>query len=122
MWKGKVWWVHELLRYEFDLHFELPVTYPATAPELMLPALDGLTPKMYRGGKICQDVHFRPLWTRNVPKFGIAHALALGMSPWLAAEIPVLAGAGSISPVSTTTTSTEGEDETEGKAVGLQST
>ena len=24
--------------------------------------------------------HFQPLWARNVPRFGIAHALALGVS------------------------------------------
>lgn len=32
-----------------------------------------------RGGKICLTDHFKPLWARNVPKFGIAHALALGV-------------------------------------------
>ena len=51
-WKGKVWYVHNLLKYEFDLEFEIPATYPATAPELALPELDGKTAKMYRGGKI----------------------------------------------------------------------
>ena len=35
---------------------------------------------MYRGGKICLTEHFKPLWARNVPKFGIAHAMALGVS------------------------------------------
>ena len=35
---------------------------------------------MYRGGKICLTDHFKPLWARNVPKFGIAHAMALGVS------------------------------------------
>lgn len=54
--------------------------YPVTAPELALPELDGKTAKMYRGGKICLTDHFKPLWARNVPKFGIAHALALGVS------------------------------------------
>ena len=34
----------------------------------------------YRGGKICLTDHFKPLWARNVPKFGIAHAMALGVS------------------------------------------
>lgn len=24
--------------------------------------------------------HFKPLWARNVPKFGIGHAMALGAS------------------------------------------
>jgi hypothetical protein len=32
------------------------------------------------GGKICMTDHFQPLWARNVPRFGIAHALALGVS------------------------------------------
>ena len=33
-----------------------------------------------RGGKICLTDHFKPLWGRNAPKFGIAHAMALGVS------------------------------------------
>ena len=36
-----------------------------------------------RGGKICLTDHFKPLWARNVPKFGIAHAMALGVSIFL---------------------------------------
>ncbi len=59
---------------------QIPATYPNAPIELELPELDGKTPKMYRGGKICLDIHFAPLWTKNVPKFGIAHALALGVS------------------------------------------
>ena len=80
-------------------NFQLPVTYPTTAPEIAIPELDGKTAKMYRywhmyivkdfipppfppfrGGKICLTDHFKPLWARNVPKFGIAHAMALGVS------------------------------------------
>mgnify|MGYP004658119373 FL=1 len=34
---------------------------------------------MYRGGKICCDIHFNPLWMKRVPRFGIAHAMALGV-------------------------------------------
>lgn len=60
--------------------YQIPVTYPTTAPEIALPELDGKTAKMYRGGKICLTDHFKPLWARNVPKFGIAHAMALGVS------------------------------------------
>ena len=59
------------------------MTYPATAPELELPELDGKTSKMYRGGKICLTIHFKPLWSKNVPHFGIAHALCLGLGPWM---------------------------------------
>lgn len=55
------------------------MTYPTTAPEIALPELDGKTAKMYRGGKICLSDHFKPLWARNVPKFGIGHAMALGV-------------------------------------------
>ena len=40
-WVGKCWYVHELIRYEFDLQFEVPVTYPATPFEIELPELDG---------------------------------------------------------------------------------
>ncbi|XP_054927465.1 ubiquitin-fold modifier-conjugating enzyme 1 isoform X1 [Dermacentor andersoni] len=125
-WFGKCWYIHELLKYEFDVEFDvctqaipemsvergskytdtlfprsyrevnntscqkIPVTYPTTAPEIALPSLDGKTAKMYRGGKICMTDHFKPLWARNVPKFGIAHAMALGLGPWLAVEIPDL--------------------------------
>ena len=105
-------YVHNLIKYEFDWQFEIPATYPATAPEIELPELDGkvsedrcciwirnlggehvspfistamgtaamspfyhVTPcdisllyqtsKMYRGGKICLTIHFKPLWAKN---------------------------------------------------------
>lgn len=45
-WTGKCWYVHNLLKYEFDLQFDVPVTYPSTAPELELPQLDGKTQKV----------------------------------------------------------------------------
>lgn len=89
-WFGKCWHIQNFLKYEFDIEFDIPVTYPSTAPEIALPELDGKTAKMYRGGKICLTDHFKPLWARNVPKFGIAHAMALGLGPWLAVEIPDL--------------------------------
>lgn len=130
----------------------MPVTYPATNPELCLPELDGKTAKMYRyvyawssaiffpplrsvyvhppssflcsGGKICLSIHFMPLWAKNVPRFGIAHALALGvrlhaaspypvaavglttascpvlsqLAPWMAAEVPHLIEEGIVTP------------------------
>ncbi|PVD26973.1 hypothetical protein C0Q70_12122 [Pomacea canaliculata] len=95
-WFGKCWYIHELLKYEFDVEFDIPVTYPTTAVEIALPELDGKTAKMYRGGKICLTDHFKPLWARNVPKFGIAHAMALGLGPWLAVEIPDLIARGVI--------------------------
>ena len=40
----------------------------------------------HRGGRICLTDHFKPLWARNVPKFGIAHAMALGVSGKIALE------------------------------------
>jgi len=69
-----------MIKYEFDLEFELPVSYPVTPFEIVLPELDGKTSKMYRGGKICLSSHFKPLWAKNVPHFGIAQALAMGVS------------------------------------------
>uniref|UniRef100_A0A2P2HWK6 Ubiquitin-fold modifier-conjugating enzyme 1 n=1 Tax=Hirondellea gigas TaxID=1518452 RepID=A0A2P2HWK6_9CRUS len=93
-WFGKCWYVQDLLKYEFAVEFDIPVTYPTTAPEIALPELDGKTAKMYRGGRICLTDHFKPLWARNVPKFGIAHAMALGLGPWLAVEIPDLIARG----------------------------
>lgn len=69
--------------FELNIHLffkQIPVTYPTTAPEIALPELDGKTAKMFRGGKICISDHFKPLWARNVPKFGISHAMALGVS------------------------------------------
>lgn len=56
------------------------MAYPTIAPEITLPELDGKTAKMFRGGKICLTDHFKPLWSRNVPRFGIAQAMALGVS------------------------------------------
>uniref|UniRef100_A0A8C6YZJ3 Ubiquitin-fold modifier-conjugating enzyme 1 n=1 Tax=Nothoprocta perdicaria TaxID=30464 RepID=A0A8C6YZJ3_NOTPE len=98
-WFGKCWYIHDLLKYEFAIEFDIPVTYPGTAPEIAIPELDGKTAKMYSPservrGKICLDEHFRPLWARNVPKFGLAHLMALGLGPWLAVEIPDLIAKG----------------------------
>jgi len=106
-WFGKCWYIHELMKYEFDVEFDMPITYPATSPEIALPELDGKTAKMYRGGKICLTDHFKPLWARNVPKFGIAHAMALGLGPWMAVEIPDLIAKGVV---------THKEDQTSGDA------
>lgn len=50
-WFGKCWYIHQLIKYEFDVEFDIPVTYPGTAPEIAIPELDGKTAKMYRGGK-----------------------------------------------------------------------
>eukprot|EP00792_Barthelona_sp_PAP020_P007429 TRINITY_DN3143_c5_g3_i1.p1 TRINITY_DN3143_c5_g3~~TRINITY_DN3143_c5_g3_i1.p1 ORF type:complete len:191 (+),score=62.42 TRINITY_DN3143_c5_g3_i1:32-574(+) len=97
-WFGNCWFFYNNIRYEFRLEFDIPVGYPKTNPALCLPELDGKTVKMYRGGKICLTEHFMPLWARNAPKFGIAHALALGLAPWLAAEIPYLVDLGVIRP------------------------
>lgn len=36
------------------------------------------------------------LFSSTSPRFGIAHALCLGLAPWLAAEIPVLVDSGMI--------------------------
>ena len=97
-WWGKCWHVQDLIKYEFNVEFEIPVAYPQTAPEIAIPELDGKTAKMYRGGKICLTDHFKPLWARNVPKFGIGHALALGLGPWLAVEVPDLISKGLVVP------------------------
>ena len=97
MWSGRCWYIYELIKYEFDMVVELPATYPASPPDIRLPELDGKTAKMYRGGKICMDIHFTPLWGRKQPGFGVAHSLALALGPWLAAEIPDLVGKGLIS-------------------------
>mmetsp|Transcript_5699 Transcript_5699/g.16273 ORF Transcript_5699/g.16273 Transcript_5699/m.16273 type:complete len:166 (-) Transcript_5699:2398-2895(-) len=99
-WSGKCWYVHELLKYEFDFEFDIPATYPVTAPEICIPELDGKTAKMYRGGKICLTVHFKPLWAKNSPHFGLAHALCLGLAPWLAAEVPHLVDTAGLQPKS----------------------
>lgn len=64
-WSGKCWYIHELIKYEFAFEFDIPATYPVTAPEIRIPSLDGKTAKMYRGGAICLTVHFKPLWAKN---------------------------------------------------------
>ena len=87
-WEGKCWTFYEMVKYEFRLEFEIPANYPITPIELRLPELDGKTVKMYHGGKICQDIHFSPLWAKEAPKLGIAHALSLGLGPWISVEIP----------------------------------
>ncbi len=58
-------YVHNFIKYEFDFRFDVPATYPAVAPEIEIPELEGKTAKMYRGGKICLTIHFKPLWAKN---------------------------------------------------------
>ena len=87
-WFGKCWHFQDLKKYEFDFEFDIPETYPMTAPEIALPELDGKTDKIHRGGKIYMTEHFQTLWRRNAPRFGIAHVIALGLGPWLNIEIP----------------------------------
>jgi len=93
-WAGTCWYMYEHVKYTFNVHFEIPATYPATPIEIELPQLDAKTEKMYRGGKICLDIHFAPLWRSMVPKYGIVHALCMALGPWLAAEIPYLVETG----------------------------
>ncbi|CAN6584285.1 unnamed protein product [Malus baccata var. baccata] len=64
-WTGKCWYVHNLLKYEFDLQFDIPITYPATAPELELPQLDGKTQKR---GKDLLDGAFQASLGQELPK------------------------------------------------------
>eukprot|EP01024_Parvocaulis_polyphysoides_P017106 TRINITY_DN17568_c0_g1_i4.p2 TRINITY_DN17568_c0_g1~~TRINITY_DN17568_c0_g1_i4.p2 ORF type:complete len:166 (-),score=20.67 TRINITY_DN17568_c0_g1_i4:784-1281(-) len=99
-WNGKCWYVHNLLKYEFQFEFEIPAQYPVAAPEIKIPALEGKTSKMYRGGAICLTIHFKPLWAKNAPHFGIAQSLCLGLGPWLAAEVPHLVEEGVVEPKS----------------------
>ena len=103
-WFGKCWYFYKQVKYEFNMEFDLPVSYPSVAPEIALPELEGKTVKMYRGGKICITVHFQPLWARNAPTFGIAHALALGLGPWMAVEIPAMVEDGVLKPQDVPTT------------------
>ena len=97
-WSGRCWSFYKNLRYEVAFEFSVGVGFPAAPLEILVPELEGKTVKMYREGRICCDTHFAPLWTRSTPRLGIAHALALGLGPWLAVEIPVLADAGALAP------------------------
>lgn len=93
-WSGTCWTMYEMKKYTFRVQFDVPATYPATPIEIELPELDGKTAKMYRGGKICMDIHFSPMWRANSPRYGIVHAICLALGPWLAAEIPNLVQSG----------------------------
>lgn len=55
-------WLSTNLTWNLRWVKKIPATYPLTPIELALPELDGKTEKMYRGGKICLDIHFAPLW------------------------------------------------------------
>ncbi|NXH12720.1 UFC1 enzyme, partial [Bucco capensis] len=92
-WFGRCWYVHELLKYEFAIEFEIPVTYPSTAPEIAIPELDGKTAKMYRrkGGGTEGAITVG----RGCP-CGAAHLLSPQLGPWLAVEIPDLVAKGII--------------------------
>jgi hypothetical protein len=38
-WTGRCWVVHNFEKYEFELSFDIPVTYPSAPPALALPGL-----------------------------------------------------------------------------------
>ncbi|KAL1775033.1 ubiquitin-fold modifier-conjugating enzyme 1 [Sigmodon hispidus] len=46
-WFGQCWYIHNFLKYELDIKFEIPITNCTTAPEIAVPKLDGKTAKMY---------------------------------------------------------------------------
>ncbi|KCV70331.1 hypothetical protein H696_02658 [Fonticula alba] len=98
IWTGTAWHIHNSVRYSFAIELVLSISYPFSPPEIRIPELDGLSVKMYRNGLICTSSHFEPLWRKNAPKFGIAHALTLGLKPWLSVEIPLLVEEGKITP------------------------
>jgi ufm1-conjugating enzyme 1 len=95
-WSGTCWVMYGVRKFTFKVQFEIPAAYPAAPIEIELPELDGKTVKMYRGGKICMDIHFAPEWRANAPKYGIVHAMTLALGPWLAAEIPQLVESGAV--------------------------
>lgn len=46
---------------------------------------------------ICVVIRLTPFFVaRDSPRFGIAHALCLGLAPWLAAEVPILVDSGMV--------------------------
>merc|ERR1712048_1100762 len=61
-WTGKCWIVHNLLKYEFDLQFDVPAMYPEVPCELELPELDGKTAR-------CTGAE-RYVWTPPSSHFG----------------------------------------------------
>ncbi len=63
---GTCWFIHEHVKYEFNLQFEVPVTYPETAPEIEIPSLDGKTAKIYRFSALqLQSHHKAPVHPLN---------------------------------------------------------
>ena len=58
-WFGKCWYIHDLLNYESDIAFDIPITCPTTAPEITAPELNGKTANMYANGEICLTDHFK---------------------------------------------------------------
>jgi len=86
-WEGVCWTFNQFKKYEYQFHITIPSSYPNAPPDIFVPALEGRTPKIYVGGRICLDIHFQPLWIQRVPYLGIVHALTKGLAPWLAAEM-----------------------------------
>ncbi|MDP2439485.1 MAG: ubiquitin-conjugating enzyme E2 [archaeon] len=88
-WSGTCWTFQRHKKHLFEFSIELPSSYPNAPPDIFVPFFENKTPKMYRGGRICLDIHFQPLWIKKSPAFGLVHALAMGLAPWIAAEIPI---------------------------------
>jgi ufm1-conjugating enzyme 1 len=95
-WTGSCWHYYKNVKYDFAVEFAIPSAYPQCPPEIIIKRTIGLTSKQYTNGAICFDSHLAPLWHRNVPTYGIAHAMQLGLSTWLAVEVPELVEAGKL--------------------------
>ncbi|KAG8507191.1 Ubiquitin-fold modifier-conjugating enzyme 1 [Galemys pyrenaicus] len=78
----KCWYFHDLLKYEFDIEFYIPITYPTTAPEIAVPELDGKTEDVQEWQSMSDfqasvDLDRAQVWTSGS-----------GASPWLVVESP----------------------------------
>ncbi|CAN6543486.1 unnamed protein product [Malus baccata var. baccata] len=74
-WTGNCWYVYNLLKYEFDLQFNIPITYPTTASEIELPQLDGKTQK--RGEDLLDSAFQAALGQELISKSAVNSALNL---------------------------------------------
>lgn len=80
----KMLYIHHL-KYASDI----PITYPATAPETAVPELEGKIAEMYRDGEIRPSPPLKAFRVRNVPKFGPAQLTSLGLVHGWQQESPV---------------------------------